>query len=51
LGELLGEAAAPATAAEAFDLVAAAVDGFAGLSYATLGLAGRRIGADAGVPA
>jgi NADH-quinone oxidoreductase subunit G len=38
-------------AAEAFALVAAAVDGFAGLSYSTLGLTGKRPERTAGVPA
>ncbi len=53
LGELLDAPAAerPGSASEAFDLLVGAVDGFAALSYATLGLTGRKIGQGAGVPA
>ena len=53
LGELLDAhpSQRPGSAAETFDLVAGAVEGFAGLSYATLGLTGKRIGQGAGVPA
>jgi NADH-quinone oxidoreductase subunit G len=40
-GEAIGAGAAPATAAEAFAQLASATDGFAGLSYAALGLRGR----------
>jgi NADH-quinone oxidoreductase subunit G len=54
LGELLatldgGEA--PGSAAEVFEQLAASVDGFGGLSYATLGLAGQTVPAGARVPA
>ncbi|PYP28865.1 MAG: hypothetical protein DMD49_13905 [Gemmatimonadetes bacterium] len=51
LGARLGRGTAPAGAAEVFDRLAASVPAFAGLSYANLGLGGRVIGADAGVPA
>src|SRR3989441_945867 len=53
LGELLDAPAAerPGSASEAFDLLVGAVEGFAALSYATLGLTGRKIGQGAGVPA
>jgi len=51
LGPRLGRGTAPASAAEVFDRLAASVPAFAGLSYANLGLGGRVIGADAGVPA
>src|SRR2546426_4563486 len=51
LGARLGRGAAPASAAEVFDRLAATVPAFAGLSYAGLELGGRVIGADAGVPA
>jgi hypothetical protein len=44
-GDVLGgpgpDADAPATAAEAFDLLAARFDAFAGLSHAELGFSGR----------
>jgi len=42
-----------ATAAQAFDVLAQSVDAFAGLSYAELGLGGKKIatGKRAGVPA
>jgi predicted molibdopterin-dependent oxidoreductase YjgC len=39
---------APSTASEAFDLVAAAFDAFAGLRHADLGFSGRRVAAPAG---
>jgi len=52
LGELLGDAGErPGSAAEAFDLLAAAVEPFSGLTYPALGLTGRRVGKGAGVPA
>ncbi len=53
LGELLDTPAAerPDSAAAAFDLLAGTVEGFAGLSYAALGLTGKRMGQGAGVPA
>jgi NADH-quinone oxidoreductase subunit G len=53
LGELLDAPAAdrPDSAAAAFDLLAGTVEGFAGLSYATLGSTGKRMGQGAGVPA
>jgi predicted molibdopterin-dependent oxidoreductase YjgC len=53
LGELAagGGEPAPASAAEAFARFAAATEGAAGMSYATLGLAGRVMGTGAGVPA
>jgi NADH-quinone oxidoreductase subunit G len=50
LGELLEAGDRPGSAAQAFDLMAGAVEAFAGLSYATLGAAGRKIGQAAGVP-
>ncbi|MGE5927568.1 MAG: 2Fe-2S iron-sulfur cluster-binding protein [Gemmatimonadota bacterium] len=39
---------APSTASEAFDLVAAAFDAFAGVRHGDLGFSGRRLGAAAG---
>ncbi|HXI33751.1 MAG TPA: hypothetical protein VNH63_06690, partial [Gemmatimonadales bacterium] len=54
LGELLGNGErGMGTAAEAFDLLVQSVDGFAGLSYAELGLGGKKIATNkgAGVPA
>jgi len=57
LGELSGRvetgAAAPRSAAEAFDLLGGSVDAFAGLSYGELGFGGKKIavGKRAGVPA
>src|SRR5689334_18024500 len=42
---------APESASAAFDAMAADVEAFRGMSYATLGLMGRRTGAGAGVPA
>ena len=41
----------PESASAAFDTLAADVESFRGLSYATLGLAGVQVGAGAGVPA
>jgi hypothetical protein len=49
LGQLLD--ASPETASAAFDALSAEVDAFRGMSYATLGLTGQRVGAGAGVPA
>jgi hypothetical protein len=49
LGQLAD--AVPASASAAFDALAADVDAFRGMSYATLGLTGQRTGAGAGVPA
>jgi len=51
LGELQDAPQRPGSAAEAFDLLVGAVEGFAGLSYATLGLTGSKMGQAAGVPA
>jgi NADH-quinone oxidoreductase subunit G len=54
LGELVSElegVAHPTAADAVFETVAGAVDGFTGLSYAALGLAGRKLRAGAGVPA
>ena len=51
-GEVLAgqgpDRAAPSSASEAFDLVAAAFDAFAGLRHADLGFSGRIVGAEAG---
>src|SRR5690242_5549323 len=49
LGQLVE--AAPASASAAFDALAAEVDAFRGMSYATLGLTGQRTGAGAGAGA
>ena len=49
LGQLTD--AFPETASAAFDGMAADVDAFRGMSYATLGLTGQRVGTRAGVPA
>jgi hypothetical protein len=49
LGQLTD--APPVTAAAAFEAMAADVDAFRGMSFATLGLSGQRVGMGAGVPA
>ena len=51
LAALLGRVSHAASAAEVFDLMAQQVPRFAGLSYATLGLVGKKVNGSVGVPA
>src|SRR5213593_2698899 len=51
LGAALGRGGSLGSAAEAFGRLAATVEPFRGLSYAELGLTGRRVSLGAGVPA